>query len=108
MTVIMDLAMITTKVLSSLGEPTMKALFWELGAHGVSVNTEEFDIRKFDLEMKKIFGDGANVFMEEIYTQFKGHIKEHHGDAASIDEASDESSTPIEKIERILSLKVLT
>ena len=104
-TVIGDLATITGKVLSSLGEPTMHALFWELNSQGVTTNPEEFDIRKFDEEMKKIFGDGANVFMEEIYSQFKSVYEQRYGDQGAI-LASDEDLAPVEKIQKILSIRV--
>ncbi|HEX2013609.1 MAG TPA: hypothetical protein VLA68_00135, partial [Nitrososphaera sp.] len=100
--VIKDLAMITGKVLSSLGEPTMQALFWELSTQGVATNPEEFDIKKFDQEMKKIFGDGADVFMEEIYSQFKEHMERQYGEEGNIAEIDDQNLPAIEKIQRIL------
>jgi hypothetical protein len=107
-TVIGDLATITGKVLSSLGEPTMQALFWELSNQGVSTNPEEFDIRKFDSELKKIFGDGANVFMEEIYGQFKIAFEQRYGENGAIPAADRDDLEPVEKIQRILSLRVMT
>ncbi len=106
MAVIKDLQAITTKVLSSLGEPTMQALYWELSTQGVSTNPEEFDIKKFDHEMKKIFGDGANVFMEEIYARFKEHAEKEYMDKKQIDEIIDNNLPPIDRILKILSLKV--
>ena len=105
-TVIGDLATITGKVLSSLGEPTMQALFWELGRQGVTTNPEEFDIRKFDEEMKKIFGDGANVFMEEIYFQFRGKFEQRYGTQGLGPTGVDDRLPPVEKIQRILSIRV--
>ncbi|MGI0014538.1 MAG: hypothetical protein ACREBU_14020 [Nitrososphaera sp.] len=108
MAVIKDLQTITTNVLSSLGEPTMQALYWELSTQGVSTNPEEFDIKKFDHEMKKIFGDGANVFMDEIYARFKEKAEREYVDKKQIDEINDESLPAIEKILKILSLKVST
>jgi len=86
----------------------MQALFWELSTQGVTTNPEEFDIRKFDQELKKIFGDGANVFMDEIYIQFKEHVERQHVDLKQIAELDDDSLAPIDKILRILSLKVTT
>ena len=106
MTVIGDLATITGNVLSSLGEPTMQALFWELGRHGVNTNPEEFDIGKFDEEMKKIFGDGANVFMEEIYSQFRGRFEQRYGEQGLVLSLEDGNLQPIEKIQKILSIRV--
>ncbi|HJS82275.1 MAG TPA: hypothetical protein VJ742_05510 [Nitrososphaera sp.] len=103
-----DLAAITGKVLSSLGEPTMQALFWELSSQGVTTNPEEFDIRKFDAEMKKIFGDGANVFMEEIYSQFKGQFEQRYGEHGNLPTSDEENLPAVEKIQRILSLKVMS
>lgn len=108
MTVIGDLATITGKVLSSLGEPTMQALFWELSSQGVTTNPEEFDILKFDEELKKIFGDGANVFMEEIYSQFKRKFEQQIGDQGGVSISDEENLQPVEKIQRILSLKVMS
>jgi hypothetical protein len=105
-TVIGDLATITGKVLSSLGEPTMQALFWELGRQGVTTNPEEFDIRKFDDEMKKIFGDGANVFMEEIYSQFRGKFEQRYGAQGLVQTDDDDRLQPVEKIQRILAIRV--
>lgn len=105
-TVIGDLANITGKVLSSLGEPTMHALFWELNSQGVTTNPEEFDIRKFDEEMKKIFGDGANVFMEEIYSQFRGMYEQQYGDQGSVLASDEDNLAPVEKIQKILSIRV--
>jgi hypothetical protein len=105
-TVIGDLATITGKVLSSLGEPTMQALFWELGRQGVTTSPESFDIRKFDAEMKKIFGDGANVFMDEIYSQFKGRFEQQYGGQALALAGDEASLSPVEKIQRILSVRV--
>lgn len=106
MTVIGDLATITGRVLSSLGEPTMQALFWELGRQGVTTNPEEFDIRKFDEEMKRIFGDGANVFMEEIYFQFRGKFEERYGAQGLVSADDNDRLQPVEKIQRILSIRV--
>ena len=103
-----DLAAITGKVLSSLGEPTMQALFWELSSQGVTTNPEEFDIRKFDAEMKKNFGDGANVFMEEIYSQFKGQFEQRYGEHGNLPTSDEENLPAVEKIQRILSLKVMS
>jgi hypothetical protein len=105
-TVIGDLATITGKVLSSLGEPTMHALFWELNSQGVTTNPEEFDIRKFDDEMKKIFGDGANVFMEEIYSQFRGVYEKRYGEQGTALTDDEENLAPVEKIQKILSIRV--
>jgi hypothetical protein len=108
MTVVRDLAEITSRVLSSLGEPTMQALFWELSSQGVATNPEEFDIRKFDGELRKIFGDGANVFMEEIYSQFRETVEgqtRHQEHLAEIDNAE---IAPIDRIQRLLALKVMT
>ena len=107
-TVIGDLATITGKVLSSLGEPTMQALFWELSSQGVTTNPEEFDIRKFDEEMKKIFGDGANVFMEEIYSQFKRNLEQKFGDQGGISMSDEDDLQPVEKIQKILSLRIMS
>ena len=103
-----DLAAITVKVLSSLGEPTMQALFWELSRQGVTTSPEEFDIGKFHEEMKKIFGDGANVFMEEIYSQFRENVERRYGEQARITISDSEDLEPVERIQRILSLKVIT
>jgi|GEM_PF-2999734 hypothetical protein len=105
-TVIGDLATITGKVLSSLGEPTMHALFWELNSQGVTTNPEEFDIRKFDEEMKKIFGDGANVFMEEIFSQFRVMYEQRYGDQGPVLASDEENLAPVEKIQKILSIRV--
>lgn len=106
MTVTRDLAEITGKVLSSLGEPTMQALFWELSKQGVTTNPEEFDIRKFDTEMKRIFGDGANVFMEEIYAQFKARVETQYGQDTVFSSREVENLEPVERILKILSIKV--
>ncbi|HKU49540.1 MAG TPA: hypothetical protein VJP79_06295 [Nitrososphaera sp.] len=106
MTASEDLAAITGKVLSSLGEPTLQALFWELSSQGVSTDPDEFDITRFDEEMKKIFGDGANVFMEEIYSQFKGRIEQQYGDLGEV--SDDGTVQPVEKIQRILALRVMS
>lgn len=107
MSVIGDLAVITGKVLSSLGESTMQALFWELSRQGVTTSPEQFDIRKFDEELKKIFGDGANVFMEEIYSQFKGQIQERNAGNLEIAIENEGELEPVEKILKVLSLKVM-
>jgi hypothetical protein len=58
--------------------------------------------------MKKIFGDGADVFMEEIYSQFKAHVERQYGHDGNISEIEDQNLAPIEKIQRILSLRVTT
>ena len=105
-TVIGDLATITKRVLSSLGEPTMQALFWELGRQGVTTSPEEFDIRKFDDELKKIFGDGANVFMEEIYSQFRTRFEQQYGAQGLVLAEKETDLQPIEKIQRVLSIRV--
>jgi hypothetical protein len=105
-TVIEELSTITNKVLSSLGEPTMQALFWELGRQGVATNPEEFDIRKFDQELRKIFGDGANVFMEEIYSQFRGRFEQQYGEQGLVPLGDEPVLPPIEKIQRILSIRI--
>jgi hypothetical protein len=102
------LAEITSRVLSSLGEPTMQALFWELSSQGVTTNPEEFDIRKFEIELKKIFGDGSNVFMEEIYRQFKEQAEGQTRNKELIVEIDNAEIAPIDRIQRILALKVMT
>jgi hypothetical protein len=107
MTVVKELAEITSRVLSSLGEPTMQALFWELGSQGVTTNPEEFDIRKFEMELRKIFGDGANVFMEEIYSQFRGQVELHARHQEHLVEIDNAEIAPIDRIQRILALKVM-
>jgi len=110
-TVTGDLVAITGKVLSSLGEPTMQALFWELSRQGVTTNPDEFDITRFNEEMKKIFGEGANVFMEEIYSQFKARFVHEYGREAerfSSEYDDDANAPPVEKIQRILALKVMS
>ncbi|HEY7733422.1 MAG TPA: hypothetical protein VIB07_01380 [Nitrososphaera sp.] len=103
-----ELAEITSRVLSSLGEPTMQALFWELSSQGVTTNPEEFDIRKFEIELKKIFGDGSNVFMEEIYRQFKEQAEGQTRNKELIVEIDNAEIAPIDRIQRILALKVMT
>ena len=108
MTVVRDLAEITSKVLSSLGEPTMQALFWELSSQGVATNPEEFDIKKFDSELRKIFGDGANVFMEEIYRQFRETVEGQARHQEHLVEIDNAQIAPIDRIQRILALKVMT
>jgi hypothetical protein len=108
MDVAKDLATITSRVLSSLGEPTMQALYWELSTQGVTANPEEFDISKFDEGMRKIFGDGANVFMDEIYSQFKQHVEKQYPDGDKMFAEIDENFPAIMKIQRVLSLKVTT
>jgi hypothetical protein len=108
MTVARELAEITSRVLSSLGEPTMQALFWELSSQGVTTNPEEFDIRKFEIELKKIFGDGSNVFMEEIYRQFKEQAEGQTRNKELIVEIDNAEIAPIDRIQRILALKVMT
>lgn len=108
MTVLADLAAITGKVLSSLGELTMQALFWELSRQGVTTNPDEFDIRRFDEEMKKIFGDGANVFMGEIYMQFKEAVERKYGGQGVLAQAELASLEPVERIQKILSMKVIS
>ncbi len=85
----------------------MQALFWELSRQGVSTSPEEFDIRKFDEELKKIFGDGANVFMEEIYSEFKGRMQEQTVGRVEITIDNEENLEPVEKILKVLSLRVL-
>lgn len=107
-TVVGDLATITGKVLSSLGEPTMQALFWELSNQGVTTNPEEFDIRKFDEEMKKIFGDGANVFMEEIYAQFRQQIERRYGGSGQFAITEERDLAPVERIQKILELRIMS
>lgn len=103
-----DLAEITNRVLSSLGEPTMQALFWELSSQGVATNPEEFDIKKFESELRKIFGDGANVFMEEIYRQFRETVEGHPRHQEHLVEIDNAQIAPIDRIQRILALKVMT
>lgn len=108
MTILGDLATITGKVLSSLGEPTMQALFWELSRQGVTTNPDEFDIRKFDEEMRKIFGDGANVFLEEICSQLAKKVEQDYGKQAMVSIGHERNLGPVERIQRILSLKVIS
>jgi hypothetical protein len=87
----------------------MQALFWELSNQGVNTtNPEEFDIRKFDEELKKIFGDGADVFMEEIYLQFRGRIEQQYGPLERVSIADEANHPSVEKIQRILSIKVMS
>lgn len=103
MTVAAELAAIAESVLSSLGEPTVSALIWELANQGVSTAPGEFDIHKFDEEMRRIFGDGASVFMEEIYAQFKS-MCQTESDPLFVQD--DETLSPIDKIKRILAVRV--
>ena len=101
MTVAQDLVAITRNVLSSLGEPAMQALFWELNSQGISTNPEEFDIIKFEQVLKKIFGDGSKLFMDAIYIQLSNkHYSQ--GKYKEIDDGSD----AINKILKILSLNI--
>jgi hypothetical protein len=86
----------------------MQALFWELSSQGVTTNPEEFDIRKFEIELKKIFGDGSNVFMEEIYRQFKEQAEGQTRNKELIVEIDNAEIAPIDRIQRILALKVMT
>ena len=86
----------------------MQALFWELSRQGVTTNPDEFDIRRFDEEMKKIFGDGANVFMEEIYVQFKESVERKYGTQGAPAAGDDSMLDPVERIQRILSMKVIS
>jgi hypothetical protein len=85
----------------------MQALFWELSRQGVTTSPEEFDIRKFDEGLKKIFGDGANVFMEEIYSEFRGKIEEQSVGRVEIAIENEENLEPVEKILKVLSLRVM-
>lgn len=86
----------------------MQALFWELSRQGVTTNPDEFDIRRFDEEMKKIFGDGANVFMEEIYMQFKEAVERKYAGQGFLAQAELSSLEPVERIQKILSMKVIS
>jgi len=103
MTVTHDLLEIIRKVLSSLGEPAMEAFFWELNSQNISVNPEEFDLRKFEQALKKVFGDGSKIFLDEIYAQLSyKYCSQNQRD--EIDKKTD----PTERILMILSSRVST
>lgn len=101
MTVAQELLAVTERILGALGEPTMQALLWHMGTEGVSLTPEKFDIIKLDRELKEIFGDGADLFMKEIYIQLRQRIA---SEASHID--LDERLAPVEKIMKLLELKV--
>jgi hypothetical protein len=104
MTVAQDLATVTRNVLSFLGEPTMQALVRELKAVGISLNPDELDIKKIDTELRKIFGDGAEVFMQEIYVQFRALTSEY---GQKPEPEVSENLAAYEKILKLLTIKAL-
>jgi hypothetical protein len=101
------LANLTTNVLSLLGEGPSKALFQELRLLEVSMKPEGFDIIKVDEGLKNIFGSAAELFMEQIYTEFKSKLSEAgiHGDEIAI---KDENISAAQKISKLLALKPTT
>ena len=87
-----------------LGDRAMKGLVWELGAFGISLKPEEFNITRLDEGLKKIFGSAAELFMEQIYSEFKTQLSEE----INIDEIEikeDHEISAVEKISGLLALK---
>jgi len=60
-----------------LGERTTKALVLELDNMGVSMKPENFDIIKFDKGLRQVFGNAADLFMEQIYHDFKTRVSRY-------------------------------
>jgi hypothetical protein len=99
------LAAITNDVLSMLGEPTMGALVWELDQQGISIKSKDFDIIKVDRGLRQIFGNAADLFMEQIYKEFKARLSEYGMNVEEIVMADKESISVAWKITRLLALK---
>jgi hypothetical protein len=101
------LANATNDILSMLGERAAKALFLELRLLEISTKPEEFDIIKIDKGLKKIFGSAAELFMGEIYTEFKTRLSEEGISDVEI-EINDANIPAAAKISRLLAVKATT
>ncbi len=98
------LAGIAKDVLSLLGERAMKGLVSELGLLGISLKPEEFDIIKVDQGLKKIFGSASELFMEQIYVEFKTKLSEEGINNDEI-ETKDQNVSAAEMISSLLAPK---
>jgi hypothetical protein len=85
------------EVLEGLGEETMQAILWQMGDKGISFAPETFDIKPFSLQLKDLFGDGANSLLEEIYLNFECRLE-----LIATMSNSREGLTPLQKIQNIL------
>ena len=101
------LATATKDVLTMLGKPAAKALFWELRLLEISVEPEEFDITKVDAGLRKIFGSAAELFMGHIYREFKTRLSEE-GITDDEVEIKDTNISAANKILRLLAPKATT
>lgn len=88
-----------------LGEPTIGALVLELELQGISIKSKDFDNIKVDQGLRQIFGSAANLFMEQIYNEFKARLSEYGMNVEEIEMADKESISAAWKITRFLALQ---
>jgi len=88
------------EVLEGLGEETMQAIIWQMGTKQVNFAPDTFDIKQFSIQLKDLFGDGANSLLEEIYLNFECRLEL----IASMSN-SKKGLTPLQKIQNILDGK---
>lgn len=68
----------TMEVLEELGEETMQAFIWQLGAHGIAFAPESFNLNHFATELYNLLGDGSESLLEEIYQNILCRIELIH------------------------------
>lgn len=65
-----------TDVLSYLGDSTMQEVIWQLNQKGISLNSEEFNIKQFEDALRELFGDGADVMLDLIYYKLNNRLSQ--------------------------------
>jgi hypothetical protein len=82
--------------LEELGEPTMEAVLRHLKETHVSLAPEDLDMDQVAIELRKVFGDGAEVLMR--------NVSRHYATMIMLGTSNKDIKrlTPLDKIQRFV------
>ncbi len=65
-----------TDVLSYLGGSIKQDVTWQLNQKGIFLNSEEFNVKRFEHVLRELFGDNADVMLDLIYCKLNHRISQ--------------------------------
>lgn len=83
--------------LGGLGDSTTKAIVSQLEQAGISVSSEDLDIKEVEEILREYFGDGAEALMQDMFRRYATRVMLGLHGSESI-----EKLLPVEKVQRFL------
>lgn len=86
--------------LEGLGSQAMEASLWHLSESGISYDSSDFDISRIEGGLREIFGDGADILMDDIFRYYT--TRTMLGGDVTTDRKLLEKLPLVEKIQKFL------